>query len=129
MATEEVKMKKITGWYGVWAKDRDVLIGTLHNIASQRPPESGDKPLVEGHMLPCGHKFVTQTLADVPLESWPCTCGDPRHWFVKYGDDIAEEIKPNLLKALLTLPFRARKVGWRMAWLPVSVAWDRRRWN
>ena len=76
---------KATKYYAVWAEDRGALIANLRHIIAQMPePKSDETPIIEG-IMPCGETFEIKTFADVPLESWPCTCGNPRHWFVKYG--------------------------------------------
>ena len=36
--------------------------------------------------LPCGHEVKYEKLEDIPFESVPCSCGDPRHWFIKYRE-------------------------------------------
>lgn len=32
---------------------------------------------------PCGHKVEYRTPDDVPIVDTPCTCGNPKHWFIK----------------------------------------------
>jgi len=37
--------------------------------------------------MPCGEKIVYQKKEDVPSTSVPCSCGNPKHWFIKYGKE------------------------------------------
>jgi len=34
----------------------------------------------------CGGKVVYQKFDDIPIKNVPCSCGNPKHWFVKYMD-------------------------------------------
>ena len=36
----------------------------------------------------CGCSADYATEADVPEHSVPCTCGNPKHWLIKYDEDI-----------------------------------------
>lgn len=36
--------------------------------------------------MACGHKTEYKGPEDFPLENVPCSCGDPRHFFVKWYD-------------------------------------------
>ncbi len=33
----------------------------------------------------CGTWVGYKTLEDIPHESVPCPCGNPKHWIIKYG--------------------------------------------
>ena len=37
--------------------------------------------------MPCGETFVVGDAASAPRASVPCSCGDPRHWFVKIREE------------------------------------------
>ena len=65
---------------GVWAVSYDHLVDALRFDISS--------PLINVTM-PCGQKYIVQTLADIPQVSVPCACGDPAHWFVKYEAETA----------------------------------------
>lgn len=39
--------------------------------------------------LACGGKVIYQTFDDIPCESVPCSCGNPKHWFVKYMEEVS----------------------------------------
>ena len=77
-------LMKIERCDGVWAKDREILIETLRHIETQLSNEFRF-PLLEG-IMPCGHKFEYALYDDIPHESVPYTCGNPRHYFVRYGE-------------------------------------------
>lgn len=34
--------------------------------------------------MPCGETVQYKTVFDVPTETTPCTCGNPKHFFIKY---------------------------------------------
>lgn len=44
-----------------------------------------EKPLCL--QMPCGNSIAIATEQDVPLEALPCSCGNPKHWFVKYQEE------------------------------------------
>ena len=37
--------------------------------------------------MPCGCWSVYETFEDIPNESVPCSCGNPKHWFVKIKEE------------------------------------------
>lgn len=39
----------------------------------------------------CGGKVVYQRFDDIPCENVPCSCGNPKHWFVKYTEIVADD--------------------------------------
>ena len=34
--------------------------------------------------MPCGESVSYQEYEDIPMTDIPCTCGNPKHWFIKY---------------------------------------------
>lgn len=37
--------------------------------------------------MPCGKVYTFLNMMDLPEEDLPCTCGNPKHWFVKYMEE------------------------------------------
>lgn len=35
--------------------------------------------------MPCGEVYALRKIQYLPEEDMPCPCGDPSHYFVKYG--------------------------------------------
>lgn len=42
------------------------------------------KPPFPRITMPCGESVTYQTFEDIPMVDVPCSCGNPRHWFIKY---------------------------------------------
>ena len=42
-----------------------------------------DEPLLD-IVMPCGENMVCKTFTSVPSSDVPCSCGDSKHWFIKY---------------------------------------------
>ena len=42
----------------------------------------------------CGQEVVYMNAKVLPNVDVPCTCGDPKHFFIKYGDEYLELLKP-----------------------------------
>lgn len=36
--------------------------------------------------MPCGNEWALHPGDTIPVESIPCSCGSPRHWFYKVGN-------------------------------------------
>lgn len=70
---------------GVWAKDRATLMDWMVNVIGEEPPFL--EPPVMKIKMACGHEMWITGVNDAPHESVPCTCGNPNHWFVKYGEE------------------------------------------
>jgi hypothetical protein len=54
-------------------------------IGRRRNEWNGTGPLFE-IIMPCGHTFQPKAMDDMPTRDLPCTCGSPRHYFVKWFD-------------------------------------------
>lgn len=71
-------------WIGIDVKlTRDQFIKHLidnHGV----PDDSRDIPYLTIE-APCGNVCIFVTLDDIPDESVPCPCGNPKHWMIKYG--------------------------------------------
>lgn len=40
--------------------------------------------------LPCGSAYIFETATDIPTESIPCPCGNPKHWILRWFDAVKE---------------------------------------
>lgn len=71
------------------AMDRQTLIDCVWWEIKQAYPK-GDAPnpdvFIAINMDVCGSKVEYATEYDVPYKSAPCSCGNPRHWFIKYDE-------------------------------------------
>ena len=62
---------------------REELIKTIKSIAdNDRIPKVDDIAL--SIQMPCGSEISFKDCNDIPNESLPCACGDPKHWFLAY---------------------------------------------
>lgn len=64
---------------------RDSLIFNLLKKAFEITDGDWTKPFVEINM-PCGQKITYEKSSDIPWESVPCPCGNPKHWVIKYEE-------------------------------------------
>ncbi len=71
----------------IWAQNREALVTFLKETAARNGNVLAADVTFEFLPLPCGNSFHARGLDGIPYESVPCTCGDPTHWFVKYGQD------------------------------------------
>lgn len=72
----------------IWATDRQALIDCIRAMGD----DSRRKAYPDAAFLLVrfeeGHERVEriyQTEEDIPSESVPCPCGNPKHWLIKYG--------------------------------------------
>lgn len=71
---------------GIPCSARDYLIYLLLSEASKNKDFDWSGPFLEIKM-PCNHSVIYESSIDIPVESVPCSCGDPAHWFIKYEAD------------------------------------------
>jgi len=47
---------------------------------------SGDNAPLLSIVLSCGSRVDFKTAEDIPLVDYPCPCGNPNHWTLKWGE-------------------------------------------
>lgn len=74
--------------FGVKATNREVFVNKINEIIKKMPSQGlhAQKPVFEV-TLSCGENKIYQEIKDIPSESVPCSCGNPTHFFIKYGDE------------------------------------------
>jgi len=79
---------------------RENLIVYLNCAAAQIDPDNKQHrlPLLRVTM-PCGEVKEYQTENNIPVTSDPCSCGHPKHWFLKFLDAEENVILPSEKKA------------------------------
>ncbi len=82
-----VDPKTIT-YYGVMAASKAGLVRCLEDAIQKAKRDGVDcsRSLILSIDMPCGRTVNYQTYEDIPAESTPCPCGNPKHWLIKYGD-------------------------------------------
>ena len=65
---------------------REMLVEYLREARRRIDPmnTSRELPLLT-ILMPCGEKVEYPTEETIPLESVPCACGNPKHWFIHYS--------------------------------------------
>lgn len=92
---------KIEETCAIRATDRPSLIATINKtIDSSFFDGTNSKTYLHvalsGEQLGCkGCSADYATEADVPYHSIPCTCGNPKHWLIKYGKENCGETNHN----------------------------------
>ena len=81
---------------GMWA-DAPVYIrkrvATWHyDHPSATNKEKETKPYLTIKM-PCGEESVYRNAKVIPSRDEPCTCGDPTHFFIKYGEEYMKQFE------------------------------------
>lgn len=78
----------ITEMVAVRADSREVLLAYVlegkRDLERESPGIRVD-PVLRVSFIPCGGRISYHTLEDIPSEDVPCSCGDPKHWLIKYG--------------------------------------------
>ncbi len=81
----------------VAATNREVLIAYVNSFMDSGFFKGQDgAPYLHvsltGEQLGCeGCSADYKTVADVPYCSVPCTCGNPKHWLIKYDEEVIDE--------------------------------------
>jgi hypothetical protein len=71
---------------------RDHLIYEILNEVYSKRKKVDDAFVFLSITMPCGQKVEYEKSSDIPFESVPCPCGDPKHWLIKYVErDTASE--------------------------------------
>ncbi len=92
--TKEVEHIKLEMVCAIKATNREVLIDQINKfVDSSSFMGVGDKTYLHvelsGEQLGCeGCSADYATEADMPYHSIPCVCGNPKHWLIKYEENL-----------------------------------------
>jgi len=82
---------QLVGEDGTWDQVLAVATGAINKKILEEGIWDPSQPgaIYYSIVMPCGHHLDFKTEADVwnlnQGEDIPCTCGDPKHWFVKWN--------------------------------------------
>ena len=87
---EDTKLSQIVA---LQVTNRQALIDYIDGIAGVKGmPQDGILLHVElfGEQLGCDGGFADyKTISELPYQSVPCPCGNPKHWLIKYDEEFA----------------------------------------
>ena len=72
---------------GIWATNRQRLIDCIIDFTGCI---HSDDPIWLRIENPCGEVLEIVDVADIPFENISCTCGNPDHWFIRYGEGVED---------------------------------------
>lgn len=95
--TEKISSKEADGVIGLHSQlinqtDKPLDYGKLKDVVLDelerkiRDDFNSEVYPLEIVIEPCGNKHTFNTREDIPNESIPCACGDPKHWIIKYSE-------------------------------------------
>lgn len=61
---------------------KDVLDAIDEEVRKKITKDSSEPYLAV--TLPCGERYIVETLEDFPVEDVVCSCGDKDHYFIKH---------------------------------------------
>lgn len=65
---------------------KQILVDSIDNQIAEAQSK-GECPKLDIYLsigLPCGHRAEYETPNDIPEVDIPCSCGNSRHWFIRY---------------------------------------------